>query len=392
MLSIKLDKQLDKFINSLNPGDHKDSLLTLQTCFKNINSYPHDEKYHQIKLSNKKFYSNVWQYPDGEEFMKMSGWKVEEASIKFKDDLYIQIVLQLLKRKLESSYIQKDFQGVLTIRQFETLTSAVLAKDITEIDKLLQHCGISSAGRVWCEDESSINLLFAAIITHQCNVVRLLVKKYEVNPYEVDLHNTSQRPCIFQIFHQQSETFIINFLSALYTIDVCAKVDGFTLLHTAVLTNCLEVLSFLFSKDCKVTCMKCTDNERRTPLHLAYLYGNTEMAKFLLDNGADETTLDVHGKKPLDYINGDPELIAYSQLVQNIRKIHSNPFSIEYNYYINLLDHEIDPEQATLLTMNEFYWLQEERSTPTQPLCVDQAIILKDLAHFLVDRSGSFSC
>ena len=276
---------------------------------------------------------------------------------------------------------------MLTIRHFETLTSAVFAKDIAEIDKLLQHCGISSAGRVWCEDKSSINLLFAAVTTHQCNIVQLLVKRYEVNPYEVDLHSNSQRrPCIFQIFHQESETFIMQFLSALYTVDVCARVDGFTLLHTAVLTNCLKVLSFLFSKNCKVNCMKSTDYKSRTSLHLAYLYGNTEMAKFLLENGADETAVDIYGKKPLDYVNGDPELIAYSQLVQNTRKIHSNPCSIEYNYYIKLLDHGIDPEQATSLTMKEFKWLQEERSTPPQPCYVDQAIILKDLAHFLIDR------
>ena len=102
MLLKQLDKQLDKFITSLNPGDCKETLLTLQTYYKNINSYPHDEKYHQINLSNKKFYNKVWQYPDGQEFMKMSGWKVEDAFIKLKNDLHIQIVLHLLKRKLDT--------------------------------------------------------------------------------------------------------------------------------------------------------------------------------------------------------------------------------------------------------------------------------------------------
>ena len=157
-LSKQLDKQLDKFINSLNHGDCKEALLTLHTCFKNIDSYPHDEKYRQIKLNNKKFYSKVWQYHDGEEFMKMSGWKVEEASIKLQDDSCIDIVLQLLKTKLESADIQKDFQGVLTTRQFEALTSAVFDGNVAEINRLLQHCGITNAGRVYCEDGSSINL------------------------------------------------------------------------------------------------------------------------------------------------------------------------------------------------------------------------------------------
>ena len=382
----QLAKQLDKFFTALNAEDCKEALLLLQTCFKNIDLHPHDEKYRQLDLNKKTFYCKVWQYPVCQEFMKMSGWEVEGTFIKLKNDSCIQTVLRLLKEKLENSWILRDFQGVLTIKQFKALTSAILTKNIIEIGQLLQCCGISSAGRVYCEDNSSMNLLFAAVTTHQSKMVRLLVKYYNVNPYEVDPHCNDQRPCIFQIFHQQSEAFINDFLSAIYSIDICAKNDGFTLLHTAVLTNCLKVLSSLFSQDCKAPCLKHTDSKGRTSLHLAYLYGNTEMATFLLQHGADESAIDIYYKKPFDYINGDPDLSAYSQLVQNTRKIHSNPFSIEYNYYIKLLGHGFSLEQATLLTMEEFSWLQEERPIPPQSLNVDPNVILKDLAHFLVTR------
>ena len=382
MLVKQLTIQLDKFFTQLNPVDCKEALFTIQTCFRNIDLHPCDEKYRQIKLSNKKFYSKVWQYPVGEEFMKMSGWEVEDASIKLKNDSSIKTVLLLIKAKLESSFINRDFQGVLTVKQFQALISAVLNKDFTEINQLLQYCGVSSAGRVHCEDGFSMNLLLAAVITHQCNIAKLLVKYYNVNPHAVDPHTSYQKPCIFQIFYQQPESFIIQFLSSMRSIDVCAKVDGFTLLHTAVLTNCLEVFSFLFRKDCKFI---CTDDKRRTSLHLAYLYGNTEIAALLLKNGADETALDIYGKTPFDYVDGDPKLIAYVQHIQSTRKIHSNPFGIEYNYYIKLLDTGIDPEQATFLTMKEFNWLQKEGPNPPQPQ-VDQAIILKDLAHFLITK------
>ena len=385
MLVKQLTVQLDEFFTQLNPVDCKEALFTIQTCFRNIDLYPHDEKYQQIKLSNNKFYSKVWQQSVSEEFMKMSGWEVEDASIKLKNNSSIKIVLQLLKAKLDSSFIKKDFQGVLTIKQFEALTSAVLAKDITKTNLLLQYCGVSSVGRVYCEDGSSINLLLAAVTTQQCNIAKLLVKEYKVDPYAVDPHSSNQKPCILQIFYQQPESFIIQFLSSLYCIDVCAKVDGFTILHTAVSTNCLQVLSFLFTKDCRISCLRYTDDERRTSLHLAYLYGNAEMAALLLGNGADETALDIYGKTPLDYVDGDPELIAYAQHIQSTRKIHSNPFSEEYNYYIKLLDHGIDPEQATILTMKEFNWLQKEGPNPPQPQ-IDWAIILKDLAHFLITR------
>ena len=382
--------QLDKFFTQLNPVDCKEALFTIQTCFRNIDLHPHYEKYRQIKLSNSKFYSKVWQHPVGEEFMKMSGWEVEDASIKLKNNSSIKTLLQLLKAKLDSSFMKRDFRGVLTIKQFEALTSAVLTKDITETNELLQYCGVSSAGRVYCEDGSSMNLLLAAITTHQCNIAKLLVKYYKVDPYAVDPHavdphSSNQKPCILQIFYQQPESFIIQFLSSLYSINVCAKFDGLTILQTAVSTNCLQVLSFLFTKDCRISCLRYTDDERRTSLHLAYLYGNTEMAALLLDNGADETALDIYGKTPLDYIDGDPKLIAHAQHIQSTRKIHSNPFSIEYNYYIKLLDHGFDTEQATILTMKEFNWLQKEGPNPPQPQ-VDQAIILKDLAHYLITR------
>lgn len=365
--------------------------MTIQTYFKNIHLHPHDEEYQQINLNNRTFYSKVWQYPVGEEFMKMSGWKVEDASIKLKNDSCIETVLQLLKEKLESSLIKWAPQELLTITQFKALTSAVLTKNITETRKLLQYCGVSSAGRVYCKDGSSMNLLLAAVITHQCNIVELLVGCYNVNPHIVDPHISNQMPCIFHIFHQQPEGFIIQFLLSLQTIDVCAKVDGFTLLHTTVLTNSLEVLSLLFLKDyrnSKTTCLNHTDNESRNSLHLAYLYGNTKIAALLLENGADATALDIHGKTPFDYIDGDPKLIAYAQHVQSTRKIHNNPFSIEYNHYIKLLDRGINPEEATFLTVKEFNWLQKEGPTAPRPH-VDQAIILKDLAHFLVTRPCS---
>jgi len=380
-----LSKQLDNLITSMNHEDCKQALLMLQICFKNIDLHPHDDKYRQIKLNNRMFYSRAWQYPAVKEFMKMSGWEIEGAFIKLKDDSYVQIVLQLLKTRLEGDYMQqKGIQKMFTIEEFEALTSAVFAEDIIAINMLLQKSGISNTGRVYCENGSSINLLCAAVTTHKYYVVKFLLRWYNINPYEIDRYGDNQRPCIFQVFHQAPEAFIIKFLSAPYSIDVCVKFDGFTLLHTAVLTNCMIVLSHLFSKDCQEKCLKCTDDKRRTSLHLAYLYGNVEIAEFLLENGADETVLDIYGKKPFDYIKGEPELVAYSQYVQNTRKIHNDPYSIEYNYYIKLLMHGMKPKEATTLTMKEFTWLQEEKPTPPQAQHVKQAIILNDLAHFLV--------
>ena len=177
--------------------------------------------------------------------MKMSGWEVEGSYVKLKNDSYIQTVLLVVKAKLESNYKQKDYQGVLSVKEFESLTSAVLSKNLAEIDRLLQCCGISNAGRVYCQDGSSINLLMAAITTQHGDMVELLVDYYDVDPYELDDRAGNRRPCIFEIFHQAPEAFIIEFFSALGFINVCVKNEGFTVVHTAVLTNSLEVLAFL---------------------------------------------------------------------------------------------------------------------------------------------------
>ena len=108
------------------------------------------------------------------------------------------------------------------------------------------------------------------------------------------------------------------------------------------------------------------------------------MAEFLQEMDADEMALDIYGKKPFDYINGDPELVAYSEYVKNSRKIHDDPYTIEYNYYIKMLKLGMDPKEAVSLTMKEFTWLEEER--PTRPRKTDQDKILKDLAEFLIDK------
>ena len=56
----RLVKQLDKLIDSLSFEDGKNTLLTLQTYFRNIYFDPHNEIYRQIKLNNKAFCSKVW--------------------------------------------------------------------------------------------------------------------------------------------------------------------------------------------------------------------------------------------------------------------------------------------------------------------------------------------
>ena len=85
-----VSKQLDKLVPSLAPKDQEATLSTLKRIFDSIIQHPNDDKYRQIKLSDEIFNSEVWQYPAGEELMKMSGWVVEDDHVRLKDDLHVQ--------------------------------------------------------------------------------------------------------------------------------------------------------------------------------------------------------------------------------------------------------------------------------------------------------------
>ena len=96
-------KQLDKLDVLLNPESREATFSVLKRIFDNIIQHPNDDKYRQIKLTSKTFSGKVWQYPAGEELLKMSGWVVEDDHVRLRDDSCVQIVSQLLKSFLSSS-------------------------------------------------------------------------------------------------------------------------------------------------------------------------------------------------------------------------------------------------------------------------------------------------
>ena len=101
-------EQLRKFkTTSFTPEDREASLSTLRRIFDNIIQHPNDDKYRQIKLTSKTFSSKVWQYPAGEELMKMSGWVVEDDHVRLRDDSCVQILCQLLEQELQEQELQE---------------------------------------------------------------------------------------------------------------------------------------------------------------------------------------------------------------------------------------------------------------------------------------------
>ena len=371
-------KQLDKLDTLLRPGSRGATFSVLERIFDNIIQHPNDDKYRQIKLTDEAFSSKVWQYPAGEELMKMSGWVVEGDHVRLRDDSCVQIVSQLLK-----SFLSSSATGVVPFPddEFQVLIKAFYNGDIPCIQKLLKVSHISPNGRIYSENGSSLNLLAAATIAQQIDIVKLLLTDYSMDPYVMSLRDDRSWPYIKSIFYYAPQSFIIAIMKYCGVKSDFKTTRGLSLLHYAVLFNCFDVVCFFLTEHSDID-VNATDDTLDTPLHLAYLYGHTQIAQYLIQHGADVYAVDSNGHTPYEYIDGGPECIKDSEYLQNRRKIYHIAFSIEHCYYIQLRNIGIDVKEAVSLTMEQFPSLKEDG--PTQPHHdIDHALALKEFTQLI---------
>ena len=386
-----LSQQLDKIIVSLSPDDLKATLSTLKKIFDNTVQHSNDDKYHQIKLANKTFSSKVWRYPACEELMKMSGWVVEDDHVRLRDDSHVHIVSQLLESlcgqkdvNKKQAYSSSSSVATYSVDKYDALISAVINGNISEIKYLLKPCNISTAGMIYCEDQSSLHLLRTAVVSQKINVVELLVKEYSVDPCVAD---DDDKLSVYEVFKLAPQSFIINFLKVCGVKTSFKYTDtGTILLQNAVFTCCFHVVCFLV-EECGVDVNMC-DNYLNTPLHIAYMAGHTHIAQYLIQHGADVMAVDNKGCTPYDYIDGIPKVITMSQTLQNSRIIHQVPGSAENMHYIKLRNTGIKHEKAITLTMEQFPSLMEDG--PTQLHHYDNhTSFTKELTEYITKRSSS---
>ena len=371
-------KQLDKLDALLNPESREATFSVLKRIFDNIIQHPNDDKYRQIKLTSKTFSSKVWQYPAGEELMKMSGWVVEDDHVRLRDDSCVQIVSQSLK-----SFLSSSATSVVPLPddEFQVLIKALYNGDVPCIQKLLKVSHISPNGRIYSESGSLLNLLEAAMIAQQIDIVKLLITDYSIDPYVMSMRDDVSLPYIQYICYYSPQSFIIAIMKYCGVKSDFKTTDGFSLLHCAVVCNFFDVVCFLL-EECSDIDVNATDNDLLTPLHLAYTFGHTQIAQYLIQHDADVFAVDSNGCTPYEYIDGDPDCIKVSEYYQNKRKIHHIPFSIEHCYYMKLINLKIDEREAVSLTMEQFPSLKEDG--PTQPHHdIDHASALKEFTQFI---------
>jgi len=251
---------------------------------------------------------------------------------------------------------------------------------------LLKVSHISPDGIIYSESGSSLDLLRTATIAQQIDIVKLLMTGYSVEPYYVSIDG---RPLSYfhGILSYAPQSFIIEILKY-YGVKTDFKSSGFSLLHVAVVTNCFDVVHFLLEECSDVDVNITVDDSLLTPLHIAYAYGHTQIAQYLIQHGADVYAVDSNGCTPYEYIDGDPDGIEVSESIQNKRKIHHIPFSLEHCYYMKLDNLGYDEEEAVSLTMEQFPLLKEDG--PTQPHHdIDHASTLKEFTHYITNTKRS---
>ena len=303
----------------------------------------------------------------------MSGWVVEEDHVRLRDDSRVQIVSQLLK-----SFLSSSATDVVPFPndEFHVLIKAFYNGDIACIQKLLKISHISPEGRVFSESGPSLNLVYAATIAQQIDIVKLLLTDYSLNPIHY----------IAYIIGYTPQSFTIAVMKYCGIKGDCKITSGVSLLHIAVTAHCFDIVCFLL-EECSGIDVNVTDDDYlHTPLHVAYLTGHTQIAEYLIQLGADVYAVDRDGCTPYEYIDGWAEWIKLSKHFQNKRRIHHIPYSIEHCYYMKLVNYGIDDVKAVTLTMEQFPSLKEDG--PTQPHHdVDHASALKEFTQYITKRS-----
>ena len=270
--------------------------------------------------------------------------------------------------------------------EFQVLIKALYNGEIACIQKLLKVSHISPNGGIYSESGSSLNLLKAATVAQQLDIVKLLLTKYSMDPYVVNMSDNRSVPYIEYIFYIAPQSFIIAIMKH-YGVKTDFKTTrGSSLLHIAVACNCFDIVSFLL-EECSGIDVNVTDDESYTPLHAAYLYGHTKIAQHLIQHSANVYAMNSNDHTPYEYIDGEPDAIKNSECMQNFRKIHHIPYNIEHCYYMKLINIGTDTNEAVSLTMEQFPSLKEDG--PTQPQHhIDHASALKEFTQYITRNSA----
>ena len=420
-----LSKQLEEIVSCLDaPEDLEATISTLRKIFDNIIQHPNDDKYRQIKLANKTFSSKVWRYPACEKFMKMSGWVVEDDHVRLRDETCVYTVFQLLEsffRPEEStlaaksasvfgkqtrsndnssfvsitdscSDLGKQYSGSLSQMVDAYLVVAIQTGSGSDLKRLLnEHKSLVT--------EKRAEILRLAFLCRQIGILRILVHDYKMDANGLDKNGNKAFLNLFCGCDSSDacQSLIIEFIKE-FKLSVNTKGNPLAAIHYAILQKLFTVLKFLV-EECNVDINESVPfHLNGTPLHLAYATNELDIAKYLIEQGANCNAIDNDGKKPHEYllkdegnINlfGENKYCKVAKYLIKSGKLHHYLFTRPYAYYITLCEEGIPELEALERTFEKFPELNEE-ATPTQSLDLEAVPTMNQLNHYITEMAPCY--
>ena len=389
-------EQIRKLTASLTPQDLIPTFSTLRRIFDNIIQHPNDDKYRQIKLTSKTFSSKVWQYPAGEELMKMSGWVLENDHVRLRDGSCVQILYQLLEQKLKENEIAKSTHTAYThstpsestvlgkrprYKSVSTDASSsnsaecfILSEDValpilnaiffgkaSKVKDLLKQYDTSCVKNMRVDLRASVPIIGVIFKARQTGIARILVNEYGV---DANITDEDSSPYFLKLFEgcdstEPCQSLIIQFIKE-FKINVHKHdIHHHTALHLAVVHKLFSVIRFLV-EDCKIDINYISNptSGGGTPLHMAYGIGERNIAQYLIEHGADQEAIDDDGRKPKDYeFYEDNAYSILSKFCIRLRVIEKT-LGPELEHYSQLCEQGLSVYKAMDLTFEKFPSLQ----------------------------------
>lgn len=112
---------LDELCKEYDPETARQAIQTMLTLANNIIKSPEDEKYRKVKTQNKAFSSKVWSLPEAQEFLLLWGWDQVDECVVLKSDEDVQLVKQILQKKLNAISL-KSHAAAARLSRNEPLT------------------------------------------------------------------------------------------------------------------------------------------------------------------------------------------------------------------------------------------------------------------------------
>ncbi|XP_003458836.2 B-cell lymphoma 3 protein homolog [Oreochromis niloticus] len=184
--------------------------------------------------------------------------------------------------------------------------------------------GIAQATR---QDEDGDTALHIAVVQGELAMVYKLIQFLVLAHKDVDIYNNlRQTPLHLAVITKQAN--MVEALLKAGADPAALDRNGQTALHLCCEYDQRDCLSVLLSMPSSATCLEIRNFEGFSPLHLAVLQGRKDLARMLLDAGADINAMDIKsGQSPLMHAveSNNADMVHF--LIENRCDVNSQSYS-----------------------------------------------------------------